>query len=283
MSPDTKALVDAIDSLRQSSSLIKSYVWPLIPAVITSAIGFYIASYNFKSQEKIRADVKKIENANKFVVQIDSAFQSLISVKSSYMNRIDDDPISRVLSIAEITNQFSDINGVEELVFLARGNKSRDGQPYYVSWNNIPRINAMVGNYKYLLQRIEARNILRREFEIYAKLNETGQAVLNLGALEPIGWSLLKRLVNSNECIIALIDGLILEFNSFLCGITKAIEASIEMRKVKHIVMLVVFKNNIPFVQGTLQPTLRPDYDKLSKLLDVDITYAKEMFDTGYY
>lgn len=283
MSPDTKALVDAINNLRQSSSVVKNYIWPIVPVVISSIGGFYIASYNFKSQEVIRTELRKIENVNRFLVQIDSAFQSLVSVKLSYAHHITDNPIERVLTIPEITNQFSDVNGVEELVFLAKGCKVKEGDPYYVSWNNIPRINTMVGNYKYLLQRIYARNELRREFEIYAGFDDDNNAILNLQSLNAKAQSLLKKLVCCNESVIALVDGLILEFNSFLCGITKAIEEAIDMKKIRDLTLLVTFNNNNKFILQALQPSPRPNFNQLSRLLGVDIEVAKSMFDTGYY
>ncbi|HEI8402755.1 TPA: hypothetical protein SLE31_004599 [Citrobacter freundii] len=283
MSPDTQALVDAIDSLRHSSSVIKNYIWPLIPAVITSTIGFYIASYNFKSQEILRADVKKIENVNKFLIQMDSAFQSLVSVKTSIIGRISDDPIQRIFGAGVLEHYFSDVNGVEDLVFLAKGNSMKNGQPYYKSWNNIPRINAMVGNYKYLVQRIMSRNKIKSDFEKHLDIDEKGKASMVYADLSSEAIITLRKLVNENEIVLNLLDGLIVEFNSFLSGINAAVSKSLNIEKIKHLTILIDFDNSNSIIQESLQPLPLPNYATLAKLFDVSVADAMDMYKTGYF
>lgn len=283
MSPDTKLIVDAIDSLRQSSSFIKSYIMPFTPAVITSVIGFFIASHNFKSQETMRSNVAKIEAANKFMVQVESAFQTLISIKIPLVERVNDDPTSRLFSVGDINSYFSDIDGVENLVFLAKGNTIREGQPYYATWNNIPRINSMVGNYKYLLERIEARQVSKQEFEEYIVTGEDGNLRINFEALNSVKDKPLKKFINDNEAVLSLIDGLILEFNSFLSGISEAVNKSINAKKVEHIAQVIHFNNSNAFIQRALQPLIPPDYQKLARVFQIDVSAARELFQTGYF
>ncbi|HDT6626808.1 TPA: hypothetical protein QFT15_004332 [Klebsiella aerogenes] len=157
MSPDTKLIVDAIESLRQSSSFIKSYIMPFTPAVITAVIGFFIASYNFKSQEKMRADAQKIESANRFMIQIESAYQAVSSAKHFVTNGLNNDPVARLFHSGDIEIDFVPIYGVENMVFLANGNKKNGNHGSSNSWNNVTRINTMANNYRYLIQRINVR------------------------------------------------------------------------------------------------------------------------------
>jgi hypothetical protein len=283
MLPETQALVDAIVSLKQSNSFFKSYFLPFLPVVISTFAGFMIASYNFKNQEAIRADAKKIDDANKFIVQIDSAFQSLISMKIRYQFHMDNDPIQRALSFGSINCYFSEIKGVENLVFLAKANKAKEGDPYYVTWNNIPRINAMVGSYIYLTQRVVARNKVREQLDECLPSNEKGEQCIDFSKINPKTLHLIRLLINETEIVVSMTDSLILEINSFLIGITKAIDDSVNFKKTKHLVTLVEFKVNNPFILKSLEPIIRPDFIRLAEALGIDEEQARSNFDSGYF
>lgn len=283
MPQDLQPIVDAIIGLQQPSSILKSYVFPIIPAVFTTLAGFFIASYNFKRQESIKADAQKIEAANKFIVQMDSAFQSLISAKTRYKDVINDVPLDRAFSIGKNTAYFSTINGVDNLVFLAKGCKVVDGQPYYVTWNNVPRINAMVGNYLYLLDIIKSRNSLLEQLETHISYTEEGHQTINFSTITPEAYNLIKLLVNSTEIMLKLTDGLIIEFNSFMSGIDEAIGKSINTKRVSHLTTIVKFNTNNPFIQNALQPIPEPNYSELAKLFGRDEESVRSMFDVGYF
>lgn len=283
MSPDTKALVEAIESLRQSGTFFKLYLLPFIQTIFATCIGFFIASYTFKKQESIKADAKKMTDTNKFIVQIDCAFQSLIALKGKYKGRTESDPIKRTMITGVVNMEFADINGVEDLMFLAKGNKSAEGQPYYVTWNNLPRISGMVSNYQYLVKRIADRNNLRVKFESTLSFNSDGHKVFNFASLIPEQRKILIELVNENELILNLVDGLILEMHSFLLGVTEAIKNAINVKKILHLVTLVSMNTNNEYIVRELEPISPPDYVKLGELLELTENEAKQAFNCGYF
>lgn len=283
MSQDIQPIVDAIIGLKQSNSILKSYIWPILPAVFTTLAGFFIASYNFKRQESIKADAQKIEAANKFIVQMDSAFQSLISTKMRYKDVINDTPLDRAFSIGPSSGYFSTVSGVDNLVFLAKGCKVVDGQPYYVTWNNVPRINAMVGNYLYLLDIIKSRNNLLKNLEPYLSYTNEGHQMLDFETMKPEVFNLIKHLINSTEIMLKMTDGLIIEFNSFMCGIEEAIKQSIDIKRVSHLTTIIKFNTNNQFIQNSLQPVPEPNYLALAQLFGRDEESVREMFNVGYF
>lgn len=283
MSPDTIALVEAINGLKQSGSIIKSYLLPFIQTLFATCIGFVIASYTFRKQEAVKADAKKMMDTNKFIIQIDSAFQSLIAFKSKYKDKAEHDPIKRTVIFGVVNMEFAEISGVEELMFLAKGNKSSEGEPYYRSWNNLPRISSMVSNYKYLVKRVESRNELRMRFESSLSYDSEGNKVFNIASLNPEQWKILLELINENEIILNLTDGLILEMHSFLLGITEAIKNSINIKKVLHLVTLVTINTNNEYIIRQLEPISPPDYSKLAELLKITEDEAKYEFSCGYF
>ncbi|HED2522672.1 TPA: hypothetical protein R4Y92_001410 [Klebsiella aerogenes] len=282
MSPDTKLIVDAIDSLRQSSSFIKSYIMPFAPALITSVIGFFIATYNFKSQEKMRADALKIEKANKFLVQVENAFQSLVAVKTYASAQLNDHPVQRVLLAGDIDSYFSEISGVDELVFLANGIQVSEGQPYHATWNNISRINTMVGNYYYLLLLIERRKLSKETFEKYVSIDDSGMTSIDNDALESVGRKPLKNAVRDNENVLSILDGLIKEFNSFLQEFPRAVERSVDVKKVKHMTRVLQFNNSNEHIQTALTPCQAADINAIAAIFHVSPERARKMFETGY-
>ncbi|NBD82466.1 hypothetical protein GV761_14590, partial [Citrobacter werkmanii] len=110
MSPDTKALVDAIDSLKHTDSFLKSYIYPLLPAIISTLAGYFIALFNFNRQQNKTSNDNKVKDVNKFLIEVQSAFISLIEEKKKYQFLISNDPQpqNRLVQIREINTVFPD-------------------------------------------------------------------------------------------------------------------------------------------------------------------------------
>ncbi|MEB1055694.1 hypothetical protein [Citrobacter portucalensis] len=280
MSPDAKAIVDAIHSLNHTDSFLKSYIYPLLPAVISTLAGFILASVNFNKQECVKADAVKINNANKFIIKAESAFQSLMVVKNIYQDRLTNEPIQRAIVIGKVEVYFPELSGVEELIFLANGNTSRPGDAYYTTWNNIPRISAMLGNYLYAVERINARNKSREELFKHIPVEAKS---LNLADLGVEGYKKLQTHVNDTEVIISIIDSLIIEFDSFLKNITASIKKSLNVDRVKHLSTIVNYNGNNPLIEQSLVRSPEPDYALLANILEMDENTVRASFRNYYF
>jgi hypothetical protein len=141
----------------------------------------------------------------------------------------------------------------------------------------------MVSNYKYLVKRVESRNELRMRFESSLSYDSEGNKEFNIASLNPEQWKIFLELINENEIILNLADGLILEMHSFLLGITEAIKNSINIKKVLHLVTLVTINTNNEYIIRQLEPISPPDYSKLAELLKLTEDEAKYEFSCGYF
>ncbi|MFV9347243.1 hypothetical protein ABQ428_06960 [Citrobacter freundii] len=159
MSPDTKALVDAIDSLHQSSSFFKNYIFPFIPTVITAFLGYVIAMFNFNWQQERLSINTNIKNANRFMIQVESALQTLLIEKKKYMSLLHGQTATpiRLIAIREITTSFPTVNNVEDLAFIGV-EASRS------PWSDVKRINRLSWDYQKVIALITKRNAVFSEF-----------------------------------------------------------------------------------------------------------------------
>ncbi|QIR27535.1 hypothetical protein [Kluyvera genomosp. 3] len=280
MSPDTKALIDAINGLNHTDSFLKCYIYPLLPAIISTLAGFVLATINFNKQESVKSDAAKINNANKFIIKAESAFQSLMVVKNIYQGRLTDEPIQRAITIGKIEVYLPELNGVEELVFLAEGNNLRPGDSYNSTWNNIPRISAMLGNYLYAVERINARNKSREELFKHIPIGVTSFGLEELGA---DGYQKLKTHVNDTEVLVSMVDALIIEFDSFLKNISTSIKKSLNVDRVKHLSTIVNYNGNNPLIEQSLVRSPEPNYTLLANILEIDENAVRASFRNYYF
>lgn len=282
MSNDALMIASAILNLQQESSVFKDYVFPLLSTSGSVVAGYFIASYSFKSQEKTKAEIDKVNKLNEFFISIDGGLQTLTAIKSIYSGRVNADPVYRALSIPRIECHISEPPDPKTIVFLTKGNEQVSGEPYYSSWNNLPRINAMVGNYAHLCNRVSARNNFKTEISHFLEYSGNGEGYIDFEKLTNKDWRVFRQLVDSTESVISLVDGLLKEYYSFLINMHIAASKSINKKLIKDHVELLSYSNNSVMFRSQLDPCPPVDVDTLAKILKITKENASEIYITGY-
>lgn len=282
MSPDTFEIAKAISSLRGETDYFKDYIYPLISTTGSVIAGYFIASYSFKKQERIKSEVDKVNKLNEFFISIDGGLQTLIAIKSIYGGRIDSNPITRAMSIPRIECHISEPPDTRTIVFLSKGNMLSKGQPYYSTWNNVPRISAMVGNYSHLCKRIIDRNNLKTDISHLLKYTGNGEGYVDFDTASPKDLRVIRMLVDATESVISLVDGLIKEYYSFLIHMHASASKSIDKKLIKDYVEMLSYSNDSEMFRSQLEPCPPIDIELLADVLQVTKQNAEELYVTGY-
>jgi hypothetical protein len=97
VNPEIKDLIEAIESLRQESSLIKDYIYPIIISFFSAVLGAFTAYFTLRYQEDTNRERLKLDICNKWTIEIQGLFQSLISFKNNYDSPLSSNPVHRAL------------------------------------------------------------------------------------------------------------------------------------------------------------------------------------------
>ncbi|HCR0223089.1 TPA: hypothetical protein OMS29_004257 [Klebsiella aerogenes] len=243
MSPDTFEIAKAISSLKDESSILKDYIFPLISTIVTVFLGYKLAERSFNHQEKIKSEIAKVNSYNRFFVGLDAVFQTLIAIKRIYAAKIDSDPLNRALYIPKMVGHVFDPPDVNSISFLSEKNEYYGALKIYDGWSNLARLNTMVGNYARLQNVIVTRN--NQKDIVNAILKETipvnGQIDI-LKAFEK-NPSELAKLIDATESMISLVDSLIREVYSCLTELSDDVSKIINTKLIEGHVNILTYKN----------------------------------------
>lgn len=282
MSNDALMIASAILNLQQESSIFKDYIFPIVTTSGSVFLGYLVAINTFTRQEIIKLEIERVNNFNKFLIAIDSGMQTLIAVKNTYKGRINTDPLERALTIPKINCFFSPTPDVTLVVFLANANKYIANTNFYETWNNLPRVNAMLGNFQYLHDKINHRNSVLSQLTEFYQFNAQGQSFLDLTSLTPEQFKVLKTAIDLTEGVVCMVEGLLKEYYSCLKHMPNAAKLSINEKLTKKHVEIFTYSNPSPQFRDSFSPVPRVDISELASLLGVTEDVARASFITGY-
>jgi hypothetical protein len=121
ISNEVKLIVEAINNLRQPVDTFKDYIYPVLSAILSSALALVVAYISLHYQERIANEKRKAEEINKWYFIGYEAFQCLLGIKNNYAGRLDSNPIGRAATIPPILSINHDdikINDSHKLAFL---------------------------------------------------------------------------------------------------------------------------------------------------------------------
>lgn len=282
MSYNALMIARAILDLKQESSVFKDFVFPLISTVVSVLMGYYISQRSFEKQEKLKAELEKVNRYNSFVVGMDGVLQSLIGIKSIYRNRLDDDPWNRLVEIPKIKVHLFTPPEVSSIVFLAYANEYQKGHPVDEGWNNLPRFNKMLGNYSQLNELIQRRNNLKESLIQIVQQNEDNQASIDITEFIKKHSAIVVPLIDTTEALISKVDGLLQEVNSCVHNLHLAANKSIDNEKIKKYTHILTYKNENDDYEEIIKPSVTVNYLTLSSLLGITEEKAKNLYKNGY-
>ncbi|HCQ8608700.1 TPA: hypothetical protein OME79_004322 [Klebsiella pneumoniae] len=282
MSNDALMIASAILNLQQESSIFKDYIFPTLTTSGSVFLGYLVANNSFTKQEIIKSEIERVNNFNKFLVAIDSGMQTLIAVKNTYKGRINTNPIKRALSIPKINCYFSPTPDVTLVVFLAKANKYNEAGNFYETWNNLPRINAMLGNFQYLYDLVNHRNDVLSQLREFYQINALGQSFLDPNSLTADQFKVLRTAIDLTEGVVCMVEGLLKEYYSCLKNLPNAAKLSINEKLTKHHVEILTYTNPSPQFRDSFSPVPNVDISELARLLGTTEDVARSSFITGY-
>ena len=136
-------------------------------------------------------------------------------------------------------------------------------------------------NYNFVLKSLVVRNQLdsdlkKRLSNIASKDKPVFEIKLDEIKKE-IGASELSKYIDLTESIVALIDYLIMEINSFIMEFPKVAESNIELSKVNKAKLSTIVLNK-PAYLAALIPIPQPDFELVSLLVGMSPEEAKQRY-----
>ncbi|MGC2866239.1 hypothetical protein [Proteus vulgaris] len=274
-----KKVTDAILSLKSEANYIKDYIVPILTPFLSAILGYMVARFSFGRSEKIKQTSLNIENGNKVFLKVVDIQDSLIALKLNYFNKIDNDPINRIIGYHYIVSTMASIKvDISSISFLINKFDPNDKTK---SWYNIRRINMLFENYNTFVVLFNEKNKLSREFQdkINAKKGNgeiTYAEIFNYG-----GNDLVPKLISFNEKAIYFLDDLLKESMNFLESYEKIMKSAIDYKLVYK--QARIFSYMSPDKeQDIYKRSVDVNYSMLAKISEMDEEFWKKELDFGY-
>lgn len=301
MSTDAILIAKSILMLRTDIDYIKDYIFPVALSFFSALLGGLTAYYISAKQEQRKAELEKFYAANSLMMLSFQLLNTLIAIKSNYIGMKETNPILRAFSINELLFSEDQISfDISKLSFIKRSPTANKppieriayNMKYKIlkktiptpsteelskSWRNIARVDVFISNYNFVLRSLHVRN----ELDAYIR----GKIAENLKSETPIleanfeyivkliGAPKISKYIDLTETIIALIDFLIKEADSFLINFPKIAESNIELSKINDAKIATITLDK-PAYLAALIPIIKPDMALISKNVGMSETEA---------
>ena len=261
---EEQLIAEAILQLKQESSILKDYLFPIAMALFSSFVGACAGYLVYLRQEKMAAERRKLDIINKWILIADEIHQSLLSIKLNYYGSLTSDPYQRFLAIPSIVGTEKKYQyDYHELVFITDCEN--------IKWLNVGYLRTLFANYDTLLSLWNIRNEFNEKVRIqFFKSDDDNIAYIDLSDSEidtKINQSDLSCLIDLTERCLRLSDDLIIEFYKFLDEFPKAVSKKIDLKLTKNhgFILNIDMKKN-KAIQSLLAESPLPDYKKISKI-----------------
>jgi hypothetical protein len=173
---ELETLVNTIESLRPAENVFKDYVYPVIAPFLATLLGAW-AGYTASVRKQGRDnDIQKLQSLNRLLLQAESCFRCLESIKDNYSETIDSKPW-RGMSFGPLVLDYEKAStDVSNLVFLTKtlDVDSKNINTNRLAFNNLPRIKQIFHNFNQVLAIWEQRNVEVKP--IFAELRKEANA-----------------------------------------------------------------------------------------------------------
>lgn len=262
---EEQLIAEAILQLKQESSVIKDYIFPIAMALFSSLIGALVGYMVYLRQEKTTTERGKLDILNKWILIADEIQQSLLALKFNYHGRLTSHPYQRFLAIPSIIGTAKKYQfNYYELAFITDFESNN-------KWLNIGYLRSLFANYETLLSMWEIRNEFNEKVRIQFLNSKSGnKAYVDLDDAEIelyINQVDLSLLIDITERCLRLTDDLITEFYNFFNEFPHAVAHKVDLNLIKNYGFIIAFdmeKNKV--IKPLLVDSPIPDYKKISEL-----------------
>ena len=158
---ELEAVVNAIESLKPTENIFKDYVYPVIAPFLATLLGAWAGYTASVKKQRRDNDLQKLQALNRLLLQAESCFHCLESIKNNYSDTIDSSPL-RGMSFGPLVLDYEKANtDVSDLVFLTKilDVNTKNINSNRLAFNNLPRIKQIFHNFNQVLAIWEQRNI----------------------------------------------------------------------------------------------------------------------------
>ncbi|EMN8762193.1 hypothetical protein I5K93_10615 [Serratia marcescens] len=285
MNSKIELLIQAVNDLKGNGSIAKDYIYPVVMPFFSAFAGVVAAKLTFRHQEKVKAEINKVNKLNELIIQMGEARSTLLSVKHNYKDLYEIHFIKRALIIPLIIiGDYKIKNYAGELSFLADDDNNYTAAEYHKTWINIPRVGMMIGNYHQVFTMLIKRNELFLEvmneitsFKVKNKM-APDFAIEYKVLISVVGEEKLLVLCDLTQSVISLLDDVLFEINDFMFKFPEQANGKIDLKLTKDLCKVLRYKAG----DYKLERTLEPDYESIAKYMGLTIVEAKSKYSYGY-
>lgn len=242
------------------SNPIKDYIFPIVSALFSSALGGLAAYYTVHTQERNRMFVSNIDAINATILSASEARDTLVSIKENYHGRLSSNPYQRIFATPYMLVNNSEVNfNVSALSFMVPSDVNQISS----NWQRIEYINTLFKNFNQIILMWNKRNESLHETLSKVKKFDTPENVIGSHIHDEV--ILLSDLT---EQLLLYTDDLLVELTCFLIAfphVTKEfIPEKIKIKYQKKIIIVSMPQRESSVNMLSFCPTL--DFEEASKL-----------------
>ncbi|MBL4797898.1 MAG: hypothetical protein JKY50_10830 [Oleispira sp.] len=158
---DVEILVKALEQLKPETNIFKDYIYPIVAPFFATLLGAWAGYHASVRKQKRDYEVDRLVALNRILLQAESCFSNLESIKENYRRDIDSSPL-RGISFGPLVLDFEKAStDVSKLIFLTKtlSKTTRDIDETRLAFNNLPRLKQILHNYNQVLAIWHQRNV----------------------------------------------------------------------------------------------------------------------------
>lgn len=285
MHNDFDSLIKAIESLQQESNPFKDYIFPLVAGFFSSILGAVVAYFTLRHQDTIKLQRDRIETVNDWVLLIEGAMSSLVTIKGNYNGKLNDNPFQRTLVTRSLIHSSKKLEkNISNLAFIIPKKNDEEGKK--IKWRQLPRIRAMLENYNFIIELWNKRSKIERpikeklvkDYGSLAQAEVTRDQIFN--SVDPSEFIILMDLT---ERAIKHTDDLIVEMEDFLSKFPETSKSLVKEKYLDQYGPIITYsaKEN-PKLLALIEKVPEVDYTILAELFNLTVEQVREEYSTGY-
>lgn len=278
-------LSQSVDALKCNSSIAKDYVFPIASSFISAFLGVAAAKLTFRHQEKVRAEVSKVNSLNKLIIKMGEARSALLAIKQNYQDLTETHFVFRAMEIPPILlGDYKIESNASELSFLTDENPKYKASEYDKTWVNIQRVGMMIHNYHHIYSMLNKRNELKvdahnkiSEFQIKHKIAADSDFGIN-DLLAIVGHENMVAFCDLTQSVVSLLDDVLFEINDFMFKFPKQANGKINAKLIKGYCRVIKYQEDDFIIERTVEL----DYSSAALIMGLSIDAVRKKYDFGY-
>lgn len=285
MNSKIELLIQAVNDLKGKSTIAKDYIYPIVIPFLSAFVGVMAAKLTFRHQEKVKAEITKVNALNKLIIKMGEARSSLLGLKYNYKDLSETNFIKRALDIPPIIiGEYKVETNASDLSFLVDDDPDYTAAEYDKTWINIPRVGMMISNYHQVYTMLIKRNELCLEVMSNISAFKVKNGMPNFASMDydqliaAVGTENLIAFCDLTQSFIAFLDDVLFEINDFMFNFPEQAKGKIELKLIKGYCKVLKYKTG----GYEIKRTIEPDYNVIAHLMGLTLDEAIGKYNFGF-